>query len=218
MTEKEIAFIGRITAGVTHEVNNVLASIREISGLLSDILSITSEESFTRKEKFETSIQKIQNQEKRGVKLINQLNKFAHLPDFSSTETDLNELIEHLIFLTERFGRIKNIKLHTQPSGQSVKVITNPFYLQMALYNCIEYFLRKLDAGGMIIINPDIRKNEYSISINAEGGLPENSTLFKDASSSEELLNLNKITTSLGAISEFDDSKPGIKIIFPINA
>ena len=105
MTEKEIAFIGRITAGVTHEVNNVLASIREISGLLSDILSITSEESFTRKEKFETSIQKIQNQEKRGVKLINQLNKFAHLPDFNSTETDLNELIEHLIFLMERFGR-----------------------------------------------------------------------------------------------------------------
>ena len=70
----------------------------------------------------------------------------------------------------------------------------------------------------MIIINPDIRKNEYSISIYAEGGLPENDTLFKDASSSEELVNLNKITTSLGAILEFDDSIPGIRIIFPINA
>ena len=156
MIEKEIAFIGRITAGVTHEVNNVLASIREISGLLSDILSITPEESFTRKEKFETSIQKIQKQEKRGVKLINQLNKFAHLPDVSSTETDLNELIEHLIFLTERFGRIKNIQLKTHSSSKSFAVTTNPFYLQMALFNCIEYFLRKLDAGGMIIINPDI--------------------------------------------------------------
>jgi signal transduction histidine kinase len=217
MIEKEIAFIGRITAGVTHEVNNVLASIREISGLLSDILSITSEESFTRKEKFETSIQKIQRQEKRGVELINQLNKFAHLPDVSSTEVDLSEHIEHLIFLTERFGRIKNIQLKTQSSGKSFVVTTNPFYLQMALFNCIEYFLRKLDAGGIIIINPEKNKNEYSINIYAEGVLSENTTLFKDASSAEELLNLKNITTSLAAVSEFDDSKSGIKLILPIS-
>jgi two-component system NtrC family sensor kinase len=216
MIEKEIAFIGRITSGVTHEVNNVLASIREISGLLSDILSITSEESFTRKEKFETSIQKIQNQEKRGVKLINQLNKFAHLPDVSSTAVDLSEHIEHLIFLTERFGRIKNIQLRTQSSDKSFVVTTNPFYLQMALFNCIEYFLRKLDAGGIILINPEKNKNEYSINIYTEGGT-ENTTLFKDASSAEELLNLKNITTSLAAVSEFDDSKPGIKIILPIS-
>jgi hypothetical protein len=184
---------------------------------LSDILSITSEESFTRKEKFETSIQKIQRQEKRGVELINQLNKFAHLPDVSPTEVDLSEHIEHLIFLTERFGRIKNIQLRTQSSGKSFVVTTNPFYLQMALFNCIEYFLRKLDAGGIILINPEKNKNEYSINIYAEGVLSENTTLFNDASSAKELLNLKNITTSLAAVSEFDDSKPGIKIILPIS-
>ena len=81
MKEKEIEFIGKITAGVTHEVNNVLASIREISGLMTDILSITNEDSFPRKEKFQTSLQKIQNQVQRGIKLTSQLNKFSHLPD-----------------------------------------------------------------------------------------------------------------------------------------
>ncbi len=69
MNEKEIKFIGKITAGVTHEVNNVLASIREISGLMTDILSITNETSFPRKEKFQTSLQKIQNQVQRGIKI-----------------------------------------------------------------------------------------------------------------------------------------------------
>jgi signal transduction histidine kinase len=215
MNEKEIAFIGRITAGVTHEVNNVLASIREISGLLSDILSITSEESFTRKEKFEASIQKIQNQEKRGVKLINQLNKFAHLPDVSSTEVDLNELIEHLIFLTERFGRIKKIELHTQPSGQSVKVITNPFYLQMALFNCVEYFLKNLDAGGKVFINSDNNNTEISINIFGEGDFINISELFDD-SNSEELVILSEITKNLDAVTEYDSSKFSIKLKLPI--
>lgn len=216
MNEKEVAFIGKITAGVTHEVNNVLASIREISGLLSDILSITSDETFPRKEKFETSIQKIQNQEKRGVKLINQLNKFAHLPDVSSTEIDLNELIEHLIYLTERFGRIKNIELHTQPSGQSVKVITNPFYLQMALFNCVEYFLKNLEAGGKVFINPDINKSEIYINIVAEGDFINISQLFDD-SVSEELIALSEISKNLSVVTEYDNSKPGIKLKLPIN-
>jgi two-component system NtrC family sensor kinase len=216
MKEKEIAFIERITAGVTHEVNNVLASIREISGLLADILSMTSEESFPRKEKFETSIHKIQNQEKRGVKLINQLNKFAHLPDVSSTEVDLNELIDHLIFLTERFGRIKNIELHTQPSGQSVKVITNPFYLQMALFNCVEYFLKNLEAGGKVLINPDINKSEIYINILAEGDFINISQLFDD-SISEELIALSEISKNLSVVTEYDNTKPGIKLKLPIN-
>ncbi len=120
MNEKEIKFIGKITAGVTHEVNNVLASIREISGLMTDILSITDEKSFPRKEKFQTSLQKIQNQVQRGVKLTSQLNKFSHLSDNNKTDVDLNELIEHLIFLTERFARIKNITLQNQSSTQSI--------------------------------------------------------------------------------------------------
>ena len=115
MNEKEIKFIGKITAGVTHEVNNVLASIREISGLMTDILSITDEKSFPRKEKFQTSLQKIQNQVQRGIKLTCQLNKFSHLSDTNKTDVDVNEIIEHLIFLTERFARIKNIALQIQP-------------------------------------------------------------------------------------------------------
>lgn len=217
MKGDEVKFIGKITAGVTHEVNNVLASIREISGLLTDILSITDENSFPRKEKFQTSLQKIQNQEKRGVKLIQQLNKFAHLPDVSSSEVDLNEIIEHLIFLTERFGRIKNIQLQTQSTGKSLILVTNPFYLQMALFNSIEYFLKKLDAGGKIFINPDKNKNEFLINIFAEGVIADKATLFKDASTSEELSILIKVTTALGSVSEFDDSKPCIKILLPIS-
>jgi len=215
MNEKEIAFIGKITAGVTHEVNNVLASIREISGLLSDILSITSAETFPRKEKFEASIQKIQNQEKRGVKLINQLNKFAHLPDVSSTEIDLNELIEHLIYLTERFGRIKNIELHTQPSGQSVKVITNPFYLQMALFNCLEYFLKNLKAGGKVFINPVNNKTECLINIFAEGEFTDSSDLFNETVSNE-LTIVNEIGKYSGAVIEYDKLKLNIKLKLPL--
>ncbi|MBT8378209.1 MAG: hypothetical protein KJN64_03160 [Ignavibacteria bacterium] len=211
MKDKEIQFIGKITAGITHEVNNVFASVREISGLLTDILSLTSDESFKHKEKFNTSLEKILNQENRGVKLISQLNKFAHLPDSQSSEIDINENIQHLIFLTERFGRVKSIQLQMQPAEQEKKVVSNPFYLQMALFYCVEYFLNNLKAGGKIFFNHYNNQNNYSINISAEGEVFNLQKLFNDPSSME-LSNLSKTLEVLDAAHEFDKTNKSVKI------
>lgn len=212
MNGKEIKFIGKITAGVTHEVNNVLASIREISGLLTDILSITDEKSFPRKEKFQTSLQKIQNQVQRGVKLTSQLNKFSHLPDNNKIDFDLNELVEHLIFLTERFGRIKNITLQNLSSTQSIILQTDPFLVQMALFNCISYLLNRMVNEGGISICPQKKASECSVIISCKGEGTDKSTIFKDALSSEELLSLNSIMESLNGVYELDESNASIII------
>jgi C4-dicarboxylate-specific signal transduction histidine kinase len=205
MNEKEIQFIGKITAGVTHEVNNVLASIREISGLMTDILSITDEKSFPRKEKFQTSLEKIQNQVQRGVKLTSQLNKFSHLPDNNKIDVDLNELIEHLIFLTERFARIKNITLQNQSSTQSIILHTDPFLMQMALFNCISFLLNKMANGSEISISPQKKGNECSVSISCKGEVIDKALLFKDSSSANELLSLNSIMQKLNGLYELDE-------------
>ncbi|MGB5528645.1 MAG: hypothetical protein WBQ32_01635 [Ignavibacteriaceae bacterium] len=217
MNEKEIKFIGKITAGVTHEVNNVLASIRELSGLMTDILSITDATSFPRKEKFQTSLQKIQNQVQRGIKLTCQLNKFSHLSDNIKTEVDLNELVEHIIFLTERFARIKNITLKIQPSIKSITINSNPFLLQMALYNCILYLLNRMVDGGEISICPQKKASECLLIISYKGEGTDTSTIFKDASSSEELLSLNSIMESLNGVYELDESNTAIIIKLPCN-
>ena len=217
MKEKEIAFIGKVTSGITHEVNNVLASIREISGLLEDILSVTTTDAFPRKEKFQISLEKIQNQVKRGVKLTSQLNKFSHLSDSDKTDVDLNGIIEHLIFLTERFARIKNITLQIQPSNKSLTINTNPLLLQMALFNCIAYLLNNMTNGGEISICPGKDGNKYSINIICKGEVIDKTSIFKNSSLSEELLSLLNTMELLGGVFEIDELTPGIIIRFPDN-
>ena len=217
MKEKEIAFIGKVTSGITHEVNNVLASIREISGLLEDILSVTTTDAFPRKEKFQISLEKIQNQVKRGVKLTSQLNKFSHLSDSDKTDVDLNGIIEHLIFLTERFARIKNITLQIQPSNKSLTINTNPLLLQMALFNCIAYLLNNMTNGGEISICPGKDGNKYSINIICKGEVIDKTSIFKNSSLSEELLSLLNTMELLGGVFELDELTPGIIIRFPDN-
>ena len=49
---KEVVFFGKITAGITHEIKNVLAIIQESSGLMEDILAVTEDDTFSNKDKF----------------------------------------------------------------------------------------------------------------------------------------------------------------------
>lgn len=214
MSEKEIAFIGKITAGVTHEINNALASIKEISGLMEDLISMSSTESFPHQEKFLKVLPKIQEQVQRSVKLTTQLNKFSHLADEHTAQVELNDFIKHLVFLTQRFARIKNVELQYQPVDQVVNFNTIPIQLQMALYNCITYFLNHTDDGGKITIQPFINGEQNSIKISFEGEVADKSKLFNDSSSAEELLILQDVISSMEGSAEFDGAAQSITLNF----
>jgi C4-dicarboxylate-specific signal transduction histidine kinase len=214
MSEKEIEFIGKITAGVTHEINNALASIKEISGLLEDLISISLTDSFPHQEKFLKVLPKIREQVKRSVKLTTQLNKFSHLADEYRAQVELNDFIEHLVFLTQRFARIKNVEIQYQPAEQAVKLNTIPIQLQMALYYCITYFLCHTADRGKISIQPFINEEQNSIQIRFEGEVADKNNLFNDSTSAEELLILQNVIASLEGSVEFNGSAQSIKLNF----
>ena len=210
MNDKEIAFIGKITAGITHEIKNVLASIKEISGLMEDILSMDNDESFKHREKFQKVLPKISEQVKRGVELTVQLNKFSHLADEEKSEVELNELTRHLIFLTSRFARLKNIAVQPEFNSQNLGIFTNPFKLQMAMYYCLNLFLTRLPNDSQIIIQLKDQNGSYHISISSK-----QKAVFEDTSSTEILL-IKDITNSLGMILQYDFNVPVIEIQIPI--
>jgi len=217
MSNKEIEFIGKITAGVTHEINNVLASIKEISGLLEDLISMSSNESFPYKEKFMNAIPKIQEQVKRGVNLTTQLNKFSHLTDKPKADIELNEFLTHLVFLTERFARIKNIELLLIPSAERIQISTLPISLQMVVYNCVASLLYGSSAGGKIIIQSAINNENYLISIKYDGEVPDNKKLLDDMSVAEELKILEKTISELDGNIQMDTTSNSIILSFNNN-
>ena len=204
MSENEIKFIGKITAGVTHEINNALASIKEISGLMEDIMSMSSDASFPHQEKFIKNLNRIREQVQRGVKLTTSLNKFSHLSDENMVQVELNDLMEHLVFLNQRFTRIKNAELSYKLADKPINFNTSPMQLQMAIYNCIAYLLKYSAEGGTISIHSDSNEELISIRIILQGEVFDKSKLFNDSSSSEELLILKEVVSSLNGNVEFD--------------
>ena len=216
--EREIAFFGKINAGISHELKNVLAIIRESSGLMEDIMSISPEAVVSYQDKFRTSLGKIKDQIKRGVELTDRLNKFAHSTDKAITKIDLHKTIEQFVGLSQRFARLKNVTLDTdppEPSVQPVIIETHLVQLQMALFTAIECCLNAMSSGGIINLFLGKRKEANAVHILCKGDLPGKPEFGDNLSELEIWPSLQELAAALKGSVEIDESLSGIVLFLP---
>jgi C4-dicarboxylate-specific signal transduction histidine kinase len=204
LRREEIAFMGRITAGMTHEIKNVLAIIRESAGLMEDLLSLRPEKPFTHQEKFLKTIATIQEQVNRGVDLTTRLNRFAHSMDEPAVSVDVNDLLEQTGSLLERFARLKRVQLRILPMEQPQSIRTDPFRLQMVLSECVDALLNRLETGGEVSVRPlegSDRKTLRILIQGATGGI----SVELPQSGFEHLSAMQGVLDALGASLESSD-------------
>jgi len=215
MREQETAFAGKITAGVTHEFMNVLATIRETSGLMEDLLALSRETPFPHREKFEKILTTIKNQVSRGMKMSGSLNKFAHSMDEPESRVEINPLLDQLAFLVQHFARLKRIQLTVNPVEPPLSIYTDPFRLQLILVGCLEYCMERTAGGGMITLQSRNVEKGIAIRIEIEAGtihhetscaLPAEPSGLKDA--------IHDLGTQLLPIST--PGQQGLELILPL--
>lgn len=150
-TQKELVFFGKITASTTHEIKNVLAIIQQSSGLLEDFLDMPDSDDFKHKDRFISTLDRIQTQIQRGIGITSNLNHFAHSPDNEKSHIDLNELIQQLSLLASRFAKLKKVSLSTKLNEIPLNVYANPVHLQMHIFNAIEIVLQHIEDGTLTL-------------------------------------------------------------------
>jgi hypothetical protein len=216
--EKEIAFFGRITAGVTHEMQNVLAIIRESSGLMDDLLSLSQQTNFPYQERFKGVLSSIEGQVRRGIELSKRLNRFAHSPDMNWGRIDLNETAEQVVFLSQRFARLKYITLEARLSVQPVFITGSPVRLQLAFFTCLEACWTSLAPGGKVFFCPHIVNGESCIRLLCEGDLLNQEDFFEAVSRFPSWNAVKEMVTELGGKVEKDGASLSFLLIFPKEA
>ncbi len=141
MREAGLRFFGRITASLSHEINNVVAIVGELSGLLDDLLLASDRGKPINPEKLKNISEKIGKQVKKGESVIKRLNRFAHSIDEPVKQFDLKELMQEIDSIAQRFAVLKGVRLETEFWEDSLVVSSNPFRLQHAVFTCIELAL-----------------------------------------------------------------------------
>ena len=155
--ERELRFFGDITASLSHEINNVMAIIGELSGLMDDLLLMAEQGRPVNMEKLKNLSGRIEQQVKKGEGLIKRLNRFAHSVDEPLKEFDLRTLMEEIIALAQRFAFLKRVSLETEFTGEDLTVRSDPFKLQQAIFMCMELALagKNKDESILVKINQD---------------------------------------------------------------
>ena len=212
--QNEIAFFGRITAGVTHELKNVLAIINESSGLMQDLLAL-AKETPSYHDRFQRALTSIKGQVQRGQNLIAKLNQFAHTPDTTVGTVDLFEPAVLLAALSQRFATLKNVALKIIPPEQPVTATLNLVHFQMALFAAIECWLSLAAAGNELSIHLLRMENSCAIRLSCEGALPAGTDPAGALAAAEKWPLLQDLAATLGGTVAIDAHKPGILLTLP---
>lgn len=168
MEVEKAAFMGKITAGVTHEIKNVLAIIKESAGLLEDLISLAQENAPPPREKLVRTVTRITQQVARGVDLSTNLNAFAHSADEETAGVDLNQALGQTAFLCQRFARLKGMTLRVVTHDKPIPLVTDPLAFQMLLFQCVDLLMGIAEKGTVITLRAE-NKAGGRVVIAAEG-------------------------------------------------
>lgn len=133
-----LAFAGRVTASVTHELNNVLSTVGELSGLLEDVAAADPAKGGVSQERLERIATGLLAQVKRGAQIIKRLNRFAHSSDTDIQSADLREVVALMAGLAEPLIRRHSVTLETQLGDAAITIRTHTFLLEQLLYLWID--------------------------------------------------------------------------------
>lgn len=211
---REVAFFGKITAAFTHEMKNVLAIIKESTGLMEDLLSITPPDAFPHRERFSRALSTVLEQVRRGVDMSSRLNRFAHSPDEPITSVDLNDLAEHISMLAHRFARLRSVNIKVTPSVEALSLVTSPVRLQMALFIGLECCWNHMAPGGEIELCVGCEEGKAGFSILCRGeDLGDAGDFMQKATGSDSWRIMQEVVTSLGGKALWNASGFGFTLL-----
>ncbi len=167
---QKLSSIGRLAAGVAHEINNPLAIINEKAGLMRDIMNLRPD--FPEKDKFARQIEAILRSVDRCRGITHRMLGFAKRMDVKIEVLDVNAvLIETLGFL-EREAQYRNIELVRDLTPDLPNIPTDHGQIQQVFLNILNNSMAAVADGGRIVLrtwNEDDRFVGVSIEDNGCG-------------------------------------------------
>jgi two-component system NtrC family sensor kinase len=145
----KLASIGRLAAGIAHEINNPMAIINENAGLMEDLLSYTPE--FEHKAKFLKLTDSIRHSVERCSGITHRLLGFARRMDVEIELIDVNEALREVYSFLEREAFHRNIKVELK-LGEVPQIPSDRGQLQQVFLNILNNAFTAVDDGGQVVI------------------------------------------------------------------
>ncbi len=146
----KLASIGRLAAGVAHEINNPLAIISEKAGLMKDIVTFADE--MPQRQKFLTVIASLDDAVTRARVITHRLLGFARRMDVPLQMLQVNDVLREVIGFLEKEATYRGIRIEQELDPHLPFIESDTGQLQQIFLNIMNNAIDALEGGGRIQI------------------------------------------------------------------
>ncbi len=185
LRQEKLASLGRLAAGLAHELNNPL---NHIAGFVEALQRRADAETLLARKEFEDFprfLGMIQTQVDRAASIIRRLLDFARQREPSFELLDLGRLISESVSFVERQAAVANKRIVVRPLSEPVQLRADAQMLQQLLLNLLTNALDAIEGDGevritanVVEVGPGARDRqetvELSVADNGCGIAPEN--------------------------------------------
>ncbi|WDP90062.1 MAG: two-component sensor histidine kinase [Desulfobacter sp.] len=146
----KMASIGRLAAGVAHEINNPLAIINEKAGLMKDLLEFSPEGA--NDARFDKIIDTILASVIRCSRITKQLLSFGRHTDNRLVPLKIRMVLDEVLVFLAKEAEFRNITIKIDIPEKLPKVLCDHGKLQQILLNIINNAFGAMEPGGQLDI------------------------------------------------------------------
>ena len=168
-----MASIGRLAAGVAHEINNPLAIINEKAGLISDLF--TFREEYAHDERLLSNIRSIIESVARCGRITKRLLSFARHIDMELAPIRFKDLAEEVVDFLRKEAEYRSITIDMDIPENLPEFVSDRGKLQQIFLNLVNNAFQAMNDGGHLGISARQDKDgDLVFAVSDDGcGIPE---------------------------------------------
>ena len=166
--------VGRMAAGVAHEINNPLASIAELSGLIEDLIDERFLQVAPHGALFRGNVRKIQEHVERARSVTHRLLGFARRMEPRQDTININDVVEEALSFIEREAGFRNVQIERRLDPAMPTFNCDRSQLQQVLLNIFNNALDAVKEGGHIVVRSKATDDTIEVAVEDDGvGIPK---------------------------------------------
>jgi two-component system NtrC family sensor kinase len=169
----KLASIGRLAAGVAHEINNPLAIINEKAGLMKDLFSFTEE--YSKDERLLGLVESILSSVERCGAITKRLLRFARHLDSNIETVDVKSVIQDVLGFLDKEAEYRSIQVDVDVPDDIPRFESDRGKLQQIFLNLVNNAFAAMSDGGHLAVSARREGSDFvAVSVTDDGcGIPK---------------------------------------------
>lgn len=161
----KMAALGKLAAGVAHEVNNPLAVIREKAGWMRDLLEEEDVRQSPNFQEFEDAVDKIEQHVERAGNVVHRMLGFARRMEPVCNDLYVNDILKQTTAFLDNEIRFRNIELIWDLAADLPTIQSDAAQIQQVILNLFNNAIDAIDRNGHITVTTGYDADTEMVSI-----------------------------------------------------